>query len=173
MLCGGGFEEWVVIYLVEMGVSVYVYGLGFYLQVLEDKKKGSGGGSGAGRLFLKGGSLLHRTASPDHLAWHQALHGCSDLSFPASFSILNSVFHQFLKSVIDMLFSLSISHLLKLLEVKVKVAQPCLTLRAHGLYSPWNSPGQNTGVGSLCLLQGIFPTQGSNPGLPHCRLFTS
>ena len=39
----------------------------------------------------------------------------------------------------------------------------------HGLYSPWNSPGQNTGVGSLSLLQGIFPTQGSNPGLPHCR----
>ena len=39
----------------------------------------------------------------------------------------------------------------------------------HGLYSPWNSPGQNTGVGSLSLLQGIFPAQGSNPGLPHCR----
>ena len=37
-----------------------------------------------------------------------------------------------------------------------------------GLYSPWNSPGQNTGVGSLSLLQGIFPTQGSNPDLPHC-----
>ena len=35
--------------------------------------------------------------------------------------------------------------------------------------SPWNSPGQNTGVGSLSLLQGIFPTQGSNAGLPHCR----
>ena len=35
--------------------------------------------------------------------------------------------------------------------------------------TPWNSPGQNTGVGSLCLLQGIFPTQGLNPGLPHCR----
>ena len=34
--------------------------------------------------------------------------------------------------------------------------------------TPWNSPGQNTGVGSLSLLQGIFPTQGSNPGLPHC-----
>ena len=34
---------------------------------------------------------------------------------------------------------------------------------------PWNSPGQKTGVGSLSLLQGIFPTQGSNPGLPHCR----
>ena len=43
------------------------------------------------------------------------------------------------------------------------------SLRPHGLYSPWNSPGRNTGVGSLSLLQGIFPTQGSNPGLPHCR----
>ena len=40
----------------------------------------------------------------------------------------------------------------------------------HGLYSPWNSPGQNTGVGRLSLLQGIFPTLGtSNPCLPHCR----
>ena len=38
-----------------------------------------------------------------------------------------------------------------------------------GLYSPWNSPGQNTGIGSLSLLQGIFPMQGSNPGLLHCR----
>ena len=43
------------------------------------------------------------------------------------------------------------------------------SLRPHGLYSPWNSPGWNTGVGSHSLLQGIFPTQGSNPGLPHCR----
>ena len=38
-----------------------------------------------------------------------------------------------------------------------------------GLYSLWNFPGQNTGVGSLSLLQGIFPTQGSNPGLSHGR----
>jgi len=43
------------------------------------------------------------------------------------------------------------------------------SLRPHGLSNPWNSPGQNTGVGSLSLLQGIFPTQGLNPGLPHCR----
>ena len=43
------------------------------------------------------------------------------------------------------------------------------SLWPHGLYSLWNSPGQNTGVGSLSLLHGIFPTQGSNPGLPHCR----
>ena len=39
----------------------------------------------------------------------------------------------------------------------------------HGLYSWWNSPGQSTRVGSLSLLQGIFPTQGSNPGVSHCR----
>ena len=32
------------------------------------------------------------------------------------------------------------------------------SLLPHGLYSPWNSPGQNPGVGSLFLLQGIFPT---------------
>ena len=43
------------------------------------------------------------------------------------------------------------------------------SLRSHGLYSLWNSPGQNTGVGSCSLLQGIFPTQRSNPGLRHCR----
>ena len=43
------------------------------------------------------------------------------------------------------------------------------SLWPHGLYSPWHFPGQNTGVGSLSLLQGIFPTQGLNPGLPHCR----
>ena len=43
------------------------------------------------------------------------------------------------------------------------------SLRPHGLDSPWNSLGQNTGVGSLSLLQGIFPTQGSNPALLHCR----
>ena len=45
-----------------------------------------------------------------------------------------------------------------------KSLQSCPTL-----CNPWNSPGQNTGVGSCSLLQGIFPTQGLNPGLPHCR----
>ena len=43
------------------------------------------------------------------------------------------------------------------------------SLPPHGLYSPWNSLGQYTGVGSLALLQGIFPTQGLNPGVPYCR----
>ena len=54
------------------------------------------------------------------------------------------------------------------------VAQSCLTLRAHNLWPtrllcPWNSPGKSAGVGSHSLLQRIFPTQGSNPGLSHCR----
>ena len=43
------------------------------------------------------------------------------------------------------------------------------SLRLHGLYNPWNFPVQNTEVGSRFLLQGIFPTQGWNPGLLHCR----
>ena len=43
------------------------------------------------------------------------------------------------------------------------------SLQSHGLSSSWNSPGQNTGVGRLFLLQGIFPSQGWNQGLLHCR----
>ena len=43
------------------------------------------------------------------------------------------------------------------------------SLWPHGLYSPWSSPGQNTGVGSFSLLQGSFPTQGLNPSHLHCR----
>ena len=43
------------------------------------------------------------------------------------------------------------------------------SLWPYELHSPWSSPGQNTGVGSHALLQGVFPTQGLNPGLPHCR----
>ena len=50
-----------------------------------------------------------------------------------------------------------------------EVEGKALSLRLHGISSQWNSPGQNTGVGSLSLLQGIFPSQGSNPGLLHCK----
>ena len=42
-------------------------------------------------------------------------------------------------------------------------------LQPAGLLCPWDSPGRNTGVGSHSLLQRIFPTQGSNPHLLHCR----
>ena len=50
--------------------------------------------------------------------------------------------------------------------LNVKFTQLCLTLQPQG--HPWNFLCQNTGVGSLSLLQGIFQTQGSNPGLSHC-----
>ena len=53
--------------------------------------------------------------------------------------------------------------------VKWKSLSHLQLLGPHGLYYPWNSPGQNTGVGTCSLLLGIFPTQGSNPGLLHCR----
>ena len=54
------------------------------------------------------------------------------------------------------------------------VAQSYLTLWLNGLeparlLCPWDSPGKNTEGGCHALLQGIFPTQGLNPGLPHCR----
>ena len=59
------------------------------------------------------------------------------------------------------------------IKVKMKVNMSVVSdsLGHHGLYSPWNSLGRNTGLGSLFLLQGIFPSQGSNPGLQHSRQF--
>ena len=56
-------------------------------------------------------------------------------------------------------------------QVKLKVTESCLTLCDP--MDPWNSPGQNTGVGSYSLLQDIFPTHELNPGLPHCRQILS
>ena len=55
--------------------------------------------------------------------------------------------------------------------LKVKVAQSCSALcdPIDYTYNPWNSPGQNTGVGRLSLLQLIFLTQESNQGLLNCR----
>ena len=47
------------------------------------------------------------------------------------------------------------------------------SVQTHGLYSPCSSPGQNIGVGSLSFLQGIFPTWGSNPGLPKLEVDSS
>ena len=56
------------------------------------------------------------------------------------------------------------------MKVKVKVTQLCWTFcDPMDIYIPWNSLGESTGVGSLSLLQGIFPMQGLNPSLPQCR----
>ena len=54
-------------------------------------------------------------------------------------------------------------------ENKVSQSVVSDSRQPHGLYSPWNSPSQDTGMGSLSLLQGFFATQVSNPGLLHCR----
>ena len=59
-------------------------------------------------------------------------------------------------------------------RMKVKSLSHVDSLQPRGLYPtrllrPWDSPGKSAGVGCHCLLQGIFPTRASNPGLPHCR----
>ena len=48
----------------------------------------------------------------------------------------------------------------------------CDFLQPHGLHSPWRSPGQNTGIHSLSLPQGIFPNQGSSPGPLQRRILS-
>ena len=64
---------------------------------------------------------------------------------------------------------------ISLTPIRICESKSCLavsdSLRPHGLYSSWDSPGQKTGVGGLSLLQGIFPTQGSNPGPPGWILY--
>ena len=83
------------------------------------------------------------------------MHSTVELFMCLSLSSLRAEFPED-KTVLDLI-----------MKVKVKVVSDFL--QPHGLYNPWNSPGQNTGVGSLSLLQGIFLTQGSDPGLLHCR----
>ena len=57
-------------------------------------------------------------------------------------------------------------------ESESEVTQSCSTLcnpMDCRLLCPWDFPGKSTGVGCHCLLQGIVPIQGLNPGVPHCR----
>ena len=97
------------------------------------------------------------------------------LSKTHSSSSSRSVLPPFFPSLVMLkVWPFSQSHSLKILDLLLTLESESHSvqsnsLQPHGLYSSWNSPGQNTGVGSLSLLQGIFPTQGSNPGLPHCR----
>ena len=82
-----------------------------------------------------------------------------------------SLVYEFCEARIHVLLSLNLQSLVDLLFQQSESERRSVvsdSLWTHGLYDPWNSPGQNTGVGSLSLLQGILPTQGSNPGLPHC-----
>ena len=65
------------------------------------------------------------------------------------------------------MFPLVILKMVEDMEPNLKVTRLCSTLCDPTL---WNSPDQNTGLVSLSLLQGIFPTQGSNPGLPALQV---
>ena len=74
------------------------------------------------------------------------------------------------KSINTIFFSLGFPEIVNSMDIPESESESCSvmsdSLLLHGL---WNSPGQNTGVGSFSLLQGILATQGPNPGLPHCR----
>ena len=56
--------------------------------------------------------------------------------------------------------------------LKVKVTQSCPSLRPHGLHSPWNSPGQNTGEGSRSFLQGNLPDPGIELGPTELQVYS-
>ena len=97
------------------------------------------------------------------------------LSKTHSSSSSRSVLPPFFPSLVMLkVWPFSHSHSLKILDLLLTCESESHSvlsdsLRLRGLYSPWNSAGQNTGVGSLSVLQGIFPTQGSNLSLLHCR----
>ena len=107
--------------------------------------------------------MIMPTVSPFYLKSH-----CMRSTF-LLIGIMFDLFIQGYTLAID-LYSLSWRDVQNILLIKkwkwVKVMSN--SLQTHGVYSRWNSPGQNTGVGSCSLLQGIFQTQGSNPGLLHC-----
>ena len=100
------------------------------------------------------------------LYWESVVFDSPD-DFPKAYTFCGN---QLLK-LADIVWSLLIHHICAfLLGAPYTCFSLLLSLFATPqLYSPWKSPGQNTGVGSHSRLQGIFPTQGSNPGLPHCR----
>ena len=99
---------------------------------------------------------------------------CSNTGFKLQSQMANSlgkcqyVIDTFKDNYLFILGGASRSVLLKY-DWKWKLLSCVQLFATDGLYSPWNSLGQNTGVGTLSLLQEIFPTQGSNPGLLHYR----
>ena len=90
---------------------------------------------------------------------------CSNTGFKLQSQMANSlgkcqyVIDTFKDNYLFILGGASRSVLLKY-DWKWKLLSCVQLFATHGLYSPWNSLGQNTGVGTLSLLQEIFPTQG-------------
>ena len=102
-----------------------------------------------------------------HLRGHEAI----------NIKFIHLFCHLFLYQIRPKFCSTFIQSLLRILPVNYKIhnleSESCSvvsnSLQPHELHSSWNSPGQNTGVGSRFLLQRIFLTQGLNQGLSHCR----
>ena len=94
--------------------------------------------------------------------YHLTLYIC--MHFRIYYLHLKSIYK---KPINTIFFSLGFPEVVNSLDIPESESCSVMSdsLLLHGL---WNSPGHNTGVGSLSLLQGIFPTQGPNPGLPHC-----
>ena len=96
--------------------------------------------------------------------------------FCVSLNYLTISCNYIIDDFITFVFNLSVSFISGWSTVSVSVSRSVVpdSLRPHGLQStrllcPWDFPDKDTGVGCHFLLQGIFPTQGSNPGLLHCR----
>ena len=109
-----------------------------------------------GMLLIKGRAILERIIM--NLARVISLHTIHRPPSPSSLEVKLKC-----QALVSSLFTRLLS-----LFVKWK-SLSCVQLLAAPWTSPWNSPDQNTGMDSLSLLQGIFPTQGSSPGLPHCE----
>ena len=134
-----------------------------------------GQSTGVGGLFLLQGIFLTQGSNPGLLHCRQTLY---QLNHKGSIRILEWVAYPFPRGSSQLRNRTRVSCIAGgLFSSKFPFTSPMWSescsvvsssLPPHGLYSPQNSLGQNTGVGSLSLLQGIFPTQGLNPGLPHC-----
>ena len=99
---------------------------------------------------------------------------CLTLSDPMDCSPPGSSIHGTLQARVLEWVAIAFSNLFSWTEVKWSRSVVSHSLRPHGLeptrlLGPWDFPGKSTGVGCHFLLQGIFPTQGSNPGLPRWR----
>ena len=115
---------------------------------------------------MRGWSEPRRTASQPGLKY-SAPKKNTYVDYLKSFSTLIIFSHRLVDILSEILISPISFYSLKCQKSNHSVVSG--SLQPHGLYSPWNSPGQNTGVDSLSLLQGIFPTQGLNPDLPQFR----
>ena len=114
-------------------------------------------------------SFLSSRIPMDRGAWRAAVHGAAKSQtmteqLNAHTCITSNMFST--STIFQMVSNLVLTRLCGFMKMmKMEVAQLCPTLWSHEL----NSPEQNTGVGNRSLLQGIFPTQGSNLGLLLCR----